>query len=84
MPNDQIVWTKSGSGTHGNTDQRAQVPEYGTPQPVLDTDTNTMTSFGVQFPEKRGTHPFDQGTADFMPEGGTIPGDSSDVSDQGA
>lgn len=83
MPNDNINWTKGGSGLPGNADATPNVPEYGESQPVLDTAGNA-TQPGVVFPEKRGTHPFDQGTPDFLPTSGSIPSGSTDVEDQDA
>jgi len=72
-------------GTSGcRHDYRAQVPDSGASQPVLNTASNSSTSYGVAYPAKGGTHPFEQLTPDFMPEGGSIPADSTDVADQGA
>jgi hypothetical protein len=82
MPNDNIVWPKGGTGLRGNADATPDVPEYGTSQPVLDTASDSMSSFGVQFPEKRGANPYQEGTADFMPDNGSIPENSTDVEDQ--
>jgi hypothetical protein len=81
MPNDNIVWTKGGTGLRGNADASPNVPEYGTPQPVLDTASNKSYP-DIQYPEKRGTHPFDQGTPDFMPNCGTVSEETVDVADQ--
>jgi hypothetical protein len=70
-------------GTSGiRFDAKVSMPT-AKPQPVLDTSNNTMTS-NVQFPQKRGTHPANQATPDFLPKGCSIPENSTDVSDPNA
>lgn len=82
MPNDKIVWTQSGSGVRGNVNMEAPVPEYGLPQPVLNTANGSGPEYGVVFPEKRGGDPYQEATPDFLPDSASIPEDSTDVQQQ--
>ena len=72
-------------GTSGNRqDGIAPMPSSGTPQPVLDTATNSVNpAVHLQAENFRPHRHGQESVADFMPSCGTIPEGSSDVAEQG-
>lgn len=70
-------------GPSGNRDKNSIVSmPTQTPQPIVDSASSTpadSTNFNAL--NKRGTHPQDQATPDFLPKGCTVPETGPDIAE---
>lgn len=76
------VIMRGGSSGMRSGDYLPQVPDYGVPQPVIDTacaDCGSNVLFVANSPKQ--PHLMHH-VPDFLPEGGTIPENSTDVQQQ--
>lgn len=69
-----------------NVDGNPPVPDSGTAQPVLTTETSGAVPSNIHFQAEAFSnkkYTFEQATPGFMPTGGMIPDGSPDVQEQG-